>query len=52
MYVWSVQKPMRNIAIKNAGPGGVNAVFWLKDNELASTGADGCVRVWNITFHT
>ncbi|KAL6306374.1 WD40 repeat-like protein [Sparassis latifolia] len=51
VYVWSVQKPMRNIAIKNAGPGGVSAVFWLKDGELASAGADGCVRVWSITFH-
>ena len=51
VYVWSVEKPMKNIAIKNAGPGGVNAVFWLKDGELAGAGADGCVRVWNVTFH-
>ncbi|KAI1787572.1 WD40 repeat-like protein [Ganoderma leucocontextum] len=51
VYVWSVEKPMKNIAIKNSGPGGVNAVFWLKDGELASAGADGCVRVWNVAFH-
>ena len=51
VYVWSVEKPMKNIALKNAGPGGVNAVFWLKDGELASAGADGCVRMWNVTFH-
>ncbi len=51
VYVWSVGKPMKNIALKNAGPGGINAVFWLKDGELASAGADGCVRVWNVTFH-
>ncbi|KAI0738973.1 WD40 repeat-like protein [Daedaleopsis nitida] len=51
VYVWSVAKPMKNIAVKNAGPGGVHAVFWVKDGELASAGADGCVRVWNITFH-
>lgn len=48
---------MRNIAIKNAGPGGVNVVFWLKGDEkgvkgkLASAGADGVVRVWEVTFH-
>nr|ANC28029.1 WD-repeat protein [Polyporus umbellatus] len=48
VYVWSVEKPMKNIAIKNAVPGGVNVVFWLKDGELASAGADGCVRVWNV----
>ncbi|KAI8976703.1 WD40 repeat-like protein [Trametes punicea] len=51
VYVWSVQKPMKNIAIKNAGPGGVSAVFWLGENDLASAGADGCVRRWSITFH-
>ncbi|PCH35254.1 WD40 repeat-like protein [Wolfiporia cocos MD-104 SS10] len=51
VYVWSVQKPMRNIAIKNAGPGGVSAVLWAGDGRLASAGADGCVRTWDITFH-
>ncbi|EIN08347.1 WD40 repeat-like protein [Punctularia strigosozonata HHB-11173 SS5] len=55
VYIWSVQKPVKNIAIKNAGPGGVNSVFWLdggKDGRLASAGADACVRVWNVVFHT
>lgn len=42
---------MRNIAVKNAGPGGVNAVFWAGPKTLASAGADGCVRTWGITFH-
>ncbi|KAI0676451.1 WD40 repeat-like protein [Trametes maxima] len=51
VYVWSVQKPMKNIAVKNAGPGGVSTVFWLGENELASAGADGCVRRWSIMFH-
>ncbi|RPD61277.1 WD40 repeat-like protein [Lentinus tigrinus ALCF2SS1-6] len=51
VYVWSVAKPIKNIAIKNAGPGGVNAVFWVNHGELASAGADGCVRLWSVTFH-
>ncbi|KAL1949187.1 hypothetical protein VTO73DRAFT_10993 [Trametes versicolor] len=51
VYVWSVQKPMKNIAIKNANPGGVSTVFWLGEKELASAGADGCVRRWGVTFH-
>ncbi|TFY62674.1 hypothetical protein EVJ58_g3719 [Rhodofomes roseus] len=51
VYVWSVDKPMRNIAIKNAGPGGIAAVFWTGPKTLASAGADGCVRTWEITFH-
>ncbi|KZT25763.1 WD40 repeat-like protein [Neolentinus lepideus HHB14362 ss-1] len=55
VYVWSVQKPLRNIAIKNAGPGGVNSVLWLesdgKAGKLVSAGADACARLWEITFH-
>ncbi|KAI0631116.1 WD40 repeat-like protein [Trametes polyzona] len=51
VYVWSVQKPMKNIAIKNAVPGGVNAVFWLGEKDLGAAGADGCVRRWSVTFH-
>jgi len=52
VYIWSVAKPLKNIAIKNAAPNGVNAVFWLSDNKLASAGADGCVKTWDITFHS
>ena len=51
VYIWSTEKPIRNIAIKNAGPGGINAVFWTGPKTLASAGADGCVRIWEITFH-
>ncbi|CAL1699521.1 unnamed protein product [Somion occarium] len=51
VYVWSVQNPIKNIAIKNAAPGGVNAVFWIGDVKLGSAGADGCVRVWEVKFH-
>ncbi|KAJ3552698.1 hypothetical protein NM688_g4017 [Phlebia brevispora] len=51
VYIWSVEKPTRNIAIKNAAAGGVSAVFWLAPSKLASAGADGCVRTWDITFH-
>ena len=52
VYVWSVAKPIKNIAIRNAAAGGVNSVFWLTDTKLAAAGADGCVRTWDITFHT
>ncbi|KAJ6627956.1 WD40-repeat-containing domain protein [Mycena sp. CBHHK59/15] len=56
VYVWSVANPTRNIALKNAGPGGVNAVLWVgggvgKGGTLASAGADACVRVWEVVFH-
>ncbi|KAK0220027.1 WD40 repeat-like protein [Armillaria fumosa] len=56
VYIWSVEKPMKNIALKNVGPGGVNAVLWVesgngKTGKLVSAGADACARVWEIKFH-
>ncbi|KAF8652390.1 hypothetical protein AX16_004418 [Volvariella volvacea WC 439] len=54
--VWSVEKPLKAISIKNAGAGSINRVLWLegtgsKSGKLASAGADGCIRVWDVTFH-
>ncbi|PPR06738.1 hypothetical protein CVT24_013047 [Panaeolus cyanescens] len=55
VYVYSVVRPIKNISIKNAGPGGVNGVLWLESSEksgkLVSTGFDACVREWDVTFH-
>jgi WD40 repeat protein len=59
IYVWSVQKPLKNIAIKNAVPGGVNAVLWLSDpgseskegSMLAGSGVDAAIKVWQVRFH-
>jgi WD40 repeat protein len=59
IYVWSVRRPMKNIAIKNAAPGGVNAVLWLSSQtegtgtsgRLAGTGADAAIKVWEVAFH-
>ena len=50
-FVWSVARPMRTVAIKNAAAGSVSAVFWLGEDRLASAGADGVVRVWEVVFH-
>jgi WD40 repeat protein len=51
VYVWSVARPLKSIAIKNAGPGGVNAVLWIGGTKLATAGADGSMRTWDVTFH-
>ncbi|KZT62503.1 WD40 repeat-like protein [Calocera cornea HHB12733] len=51
VYIWSVAKPMKNIGIKNAGAGGISGVAWVGTNIVASAGADGCVRTWEIKFH-
>ena len=51
VYVWSVAKPMKNIAIKNVAAGSINSVFWLDEAKLASAGADGIVKIFDVTFH-
>ncbi|CAK5280612.1 unnamed protein product [Mycena citricolor] len=51
VYIWSVANPTRNIALKNAGPGGVNSVLWVGEGKLVSAGADGCVRQWDVVLH-
>ena len=55
VYVWSVERPRERIVIRHAGPGGVNVVFWMEEDgkkgKLVSSGADACVRVWDVTFH-
>ena len=59
VYVWSVQKPLKNIAIKNAVAGGVNAVLWLSaagdegngSGRLAVMGADAAIKVWQVKLH-
>ncbi|KAJ7666038.1 WD40 repeat-like protein [Mycena polygramma] len=56
VYVFSVANLTKNIALKNAGPGGVNAVMWLdtgagQSGTLASAGADGCTRIWEVVFY-
>ncbi|KAF9530217.1 WD40-repeat-containing domain protein [Crepidotus variabilis] len=59
VYIWSTEKLMKNVPIKNAGPGGINGVLWLNGGKspngtgkLASTGFDGVVRIWEVKFHT
>ncbi|SJX62682.1 probable actin interacting protein 1 [Sporisorium reilianum f. sp. reilianum] len=51
VYVWSVKKPMKNIALKNAHANGAQAVAWLRDDAFASAGADGVVRTWTVKRH-
>ncbi|KDN38792.1 WD40 repeat-like protein [Tilletiaria anomala UBC 951] len=51
VYIWSVSKPAKNIAIKNAHAGGVNAVAWLDDARIATAGADACARIYSVKRH-
>ncbi|KZT40582.1 WD40 repeat-like protein [Sistotremastrum suecicum HHB10207 ss-3] len=55
VYVWDVARPAKNIAIKNAVPGGVNAVNWIEADglkgKIGASGADPCIRFWEVIFH-
>lgn len=47
---------MKNIALKNVGPGGVNGVLWVesgdgKQDKVVTAGADACVRLFEVKFH-
>ena len=55
VYIWSVGKTMKYVAIKGAIPGGVGVVVWLGKAvggkaRLIGGGADGCVRIWEVTL--
>lgn len=51
VYIWSIDNPGRNIALKNVVPGGVSLLAWLDDTTLAAGGADACIREFSVTFH-
>ena len=44
VYVWSVAKPMKHVAYKNAHAGGAHAAVWINHTTIATSGADGVVR--------
>lgn len=47
IYVWSVERPLKHVSVKNAHAGGATGVVWLADGVLASAGADGAVRTFS-----
>ncbi|KAH8923358.1 WD40 repeat-like protein [Atractiella rhizophila] len=51
VYVWSVERPMKNIPIKNVHPAGVTGVQWIDGIHIASTGADGSLKTFEIKHH-
>ncbi|KAI3659976.1 hypothetical protein MP638_000024 [Amoeboaphelidium occidentale] len=51
VYVWSVEKPMKSIAIKGAHQEGVTGVSFSDNNTVVSTGQDASVKVWSVVHH-
>ncbi|PVF98501.1 putative actin interacting protein 1 [Serendipita vermifera] len=50
VYVWSVDRPGKNVLISNAGMGGVNTAQWIGETKVASAGADASIRTWDIVL--
>ncbi|KAJ1802343.1 WD40 repeat-like protein [Coemansia sp. RSA 2598] len=50
VMVWSIEKPTRPIQIRNAHLGGSSSVSFMSNDTVVSTGADGGVKVWAVTF--
>lgn len=48
IYIWSVDKILRNVNIKNSHAGGVSSVAWATETKIISAGADACVRTWEV----
>ncbi|KAL1406387.1 WD40 repeat-like protein [Vanrija albida] len=48
IYIWDPSKVLRNVAIKNAHPGGVSGVAWESETKVISAGADACARTWDV----
>ncbi|CAG8632974.1 6591_t:CDS:10 [Acaulospora morrowiae] len=51
IYIWSVEKPMKSIAIKGAHQINVNGVSFRDNNTVVSVGQDACVKSWTIQHH-
>ncbi|CAB5378304.1 unnamed protein product [Rhizophagus irregularis] len=51
IYIWSVEKPMKNIAIKGAHQVSVTGVIFLDNDTISSVGQDACVKTWTIKHH-
>lgn len=50
IYIYSVEKPSKNIKVLNSHKEGVNCVEWLNENTIVSAGADACIKYWNVTL--
>lgn len=48
IYVWTLENVKEKIKFEFTHKGGVTGVDFLNEEELISTGNDGCVRVWEI----
>ncbi|KAJ8323194.1 WD40 repeat-like protein [Batrachochytrium dendrobatidis] len=49
--VWSVEKPMQHISIKNAHTDSVTGAVFIDNNTVASCGQDAQIKIWSLTHY-
>ncbi len=47
--IWSVQKPLKHICVKNAHLESANNVKFLDNDTIVSVGQDGFIKLWRFT---
>ncbi|EPX70519.1 actin cortical patch component Aip1 [Schizosaccharomyces octosporus yFS286] len=50
VHVYSVERPMKYVAVKNAHALGATQVHWLSEDEILSTGSDAAIKTWKLSF--
>lgn len=50
IFIYSVEKPSRNIKYLNAHKEGVNCVEWINKDFIVSAGSDSCVKYWDVKY--
>lgn len=48
VFVYSVEKPAKNLKVMGVHRDGVNAVAWVGNNKIVTVGADACVKTWSV----
>lgn len=50
IFIYSVKRPMKTIKALNAHKDGVNNLLWETPSTLVSSGADACIKRWNVVL--
>ncbi|CAI4656421.1 BAH_G0040610.mRNA.1.CDS.1 [Saccharomyces cerevisiae] len=50
IFIYSVKRPMKIIKALNAHKDGVNNLLWETPSTLVSSGADACIKRWNVAL--
>eukprot|EP01133_Synstelium_polycarpum_P013409 gene13409-15793_t len=50
IFVWDLQKAGSPIQVRNSHPGGINEIVTITDDQIATCGNDGAIKMWTIAF--